>query len=329
LTEGSFAAQQAVTTTRQLDAASNKQITAGDFKINGVLVGESLKSYDKSSIPDQYANQSAISKAAAINQISSITGVTAQANTTRATGASMTAAATAGTLKINGVETAAISTTTDAAESRRLVARAVNDSSGQTGVHAVDTNDDTTGIRLEAADGRNIAVEQGTGTLTAASTGVGGADSAAGTPKVTTGTISLNSVKAFTVESGTTGNDTTTTLGLQTGTYGSGRTGQSLNTIDISTAEGASAAITAIDNAIASVDENRVNMGAYQNRFTSTVSALQTTSSNLSAARSRIQDADFAAESAEMSKAGILQQAGTAMLAQANASSQGVLSLLR
>jgi flagellin len=116
---------------------------------------------------------------------------------------------------------------------------------------------------------------------------------------------------------------------LAVGTYGAGRTGQSLDSIDLSTQEGAVAAIEAIDNAIASVDESRTNLGAIQNRFTSTVSALQMTSTNLTAARSRIQDADFAAESAEMSKAGILQQAGTAMLAQANASSQGVLSLLR
>jgi len=93
--------------------------------------------------------------------------------------------------------------------------------------------------------------------------------------------------------------------------------------------DGATAAIVSIDNAISSVDNSRVNLGAYQNRFTSTVSALQSTTTNLTAARSRIQDADFAAESAEMSRASILQQAGTAMLAQANASSQGVLSLLR
>jgi flagellin len=139
----------------------------------------------------------------------------------------------------------------------------------------------------------------------------------------------LSSTKAFSIERGTTNRDTNVTLGLAVGTYGAGRTGQSLESIDISSQEGAVAAIEAIDNAINAVDESRVNMGSYQNRFTSTVSALQSTSANLTAARSRIQDADFAAESAEMSKAGILQQAGTAMLAQANASSQGVLSLLR
>jgi len=329
VTEGTFEAQKAIASTRALASTANTKITAGDFRINGVLVGDSLKSYDRSSVPVSNADQSAIAKAAAVNQMSNLTGVTAKANTTVAEGTSMTAADTTGTLSINGVETASITTTTDAAESRRLLVKAINDISGQTGVKAIDTNDSTKGIRLEAADGRNIAIGVGTGGLTSASTGLNIDGGTTATPNITTGSITLNSVKAFTIESGTTGTDTTTTLGLQTGTYGGGRTGQSLETIDISTAEGASAAITAIDNAIASVDENRVNMGAFQNRFTSTVSALQTSSSNLTAARSRIQDADFAAESAEMSKSGILQQAATAMLAQANASSQGVLSLLR
>ena len=99
--------------------------------------------------------------------------------------------------------------------------------------------------------------------------------------------------------------------------------------LDVSTQANASNAIGVIDKAISYVTTQQAQMGAMQNRFSSTISNLQTTSTNLSAARSRIQDADFAAESANMSRNQILQQAGTAMLAQANALSQNVLSLLK
>ena len=84
-----------------------------------------------------------------------------------------------------------------------------------------------------------------------------------------------------------------------------------------------------IDSALATVNSSRANLGAIQNRFTSVVSNLNTTSENVSAARSRIQDTDFAAETANMTRGQILQQAGTAMLAQANQLPQSVLSLLK
>ncbi|PPD22253.1 MAG: flagellin FliC [Methylomonas sp.] len=87
--------------------------------------------------------------------------------------------------------------------------------------------------------------------------------------------------------------------------------------------------ISAIDNAIAKVDNFRSTLGAVQNRFTTTIANLQSSIENQSAARSRIMDADFAVETSNMSRTQILQQAGTAMLAQANQSQQNVLSLLR
>jgi len=88
-------------------------------------------------------------------------------------------------------------------------------------------------------------------------------------------------------------------------------------------------AINSIDTAIASIDTERSNLGSTQNRFTTTISNLQNGIENQSAAKSRIMDADFAAETANLSKGQILQQAGTAMLAQANQSGQGVMTLLR
>ncbi len=99
--------------------------------------------------------------------------------------------------------------------------------------------------------------------------------------------------------------------------------------VDISTFAGAQQAIAIMDSALTSVNSARADMGAVQNRFTSVIANLQTTSENLSASRSRIRDTDFAAETAELTRTQILQQAGVAMLAQANQVPQGVLSLLR
>ena len=100
-------------------------------------------------------------------------------------------------------------------------------------------------------------------------------------------------------------------------------------TLDISTAAGADNAILAMDAALKSVNGARADLGAVQNRFSSTIANLQTTSENLSASRSRILDADFAQETANLTRGQILQQAGTAMLAQANSLPNNVLSLLR
>lgn len=99
--------------------------------------------------------------------------------------------------------------------------------------------------------------------------------------------------------------------------------------VDLSTVEGAQKAIITIDQAIQSIDAQRADLGAVQNRFENTIGNLQNISENVSAARGRIQDTDFASETANLSKQQILQQAGTAILAQANQLPQAVLSLLR
>jgi flagellin len=99
--------------------------------------------------------------------------------------------------------------------------------------------------------------------------------------------------------------------------------------VDISTANAAQTSIGTLDAAISTVNTQRANLGAVSNRLDSTISNLTNISTNLEAGRSSIQDADFAAESTSLAKAQILQQASTAMLAQANASKQGVLQLLQ
>ncbi|WP_043112113.1 flagellin [Solimonas flava] len=102
-----------------------------------------------------------------------------------------------------------------------------------------------------------------------------------------------------------------------------------LTSLDLSSFSGASLAIQQADSALSQINSARATLGAVQNRFESVVSNLATTSENLSSARSRIQDADFAVETANMTRSQILQQAGTSMLAQANSVPQNVLSLLK
>jgi flagellin len=99
--------------------------------------------------------------------------------------------------------------------------------------------------------------------------------------------------------------------------------------VDISSVAGAQKALSIVDDALKSVNSSRADMGAIQNRFTSTIANLNTTSENLSASRSRIRDTDYAKETAELTRTQILQQAGTAMLAQANQSPSSVMSLLQ
>tara|TARA_R110000764_G_scaffold112134_5_gene198956 strand:+ start:1999 stop:3525 length:1527 start_codon:yes stop_codon:yes gene_type:complete len=113
-----------------------------------------------------------------------------------------------------------------------------------------------------------------------------------------------------------------------TGTAAGANTAASVEKIDISTVDGAQSAIATIDAALQEVDVTRASLGAIQNRFDSTISNLQNVSENASAARGRIQDTDYAAETANLTKNQILQQAGTAILAQANQLPQAVLSLL-
>ena len=105
--------------------------------------------------------------------------------------------------------------------------------------------------------------------------------------------------------------------------------GLGVSAVDISTASGATAALDTIDGALSDVNTFRADLGAVQNRFESTINNLGTNIENLSASNSRIVDADFAAETAKLAKANVLQQAGISVLAQANARPNQVLSLLQ
>ncbi|MCK5771363.1 flagellin [Algiphilus sp.] len=141
-----------------------------------------------------------------------------------------------------------------------------------------------------------------------------------------TGQITLNSSAAVTVAGAA--NDATIT-GWANGAVGAAATTTGIDTLTVGNYAGAQTAISLVDSALDTVNTARADLGALQSRFESVVANLQTTSENLSASRSRIQDADFAAETASLTRGQILQQAGTAMLAQANSAPQNVLSLLR
>ncbi|MCD8522523.1 MAG: hypothetical protein LRY66_06270 [Saccharospirillaceae bacterium] len=272
-----------------------------------------------------------------------------------------------GKLYINGVDIGVVSLVddgtgnidTDATKANTI--DLINQKSGQTGVTAEDNG---VSITLRAADGRNISValdndganngvnpaaagangfgsligldssvdgigEADIGTATVSDNiGTRGTATEGATYETTYGTVTLSSAKEISLEAGSNGKDEIEALGFKVAQYGGGEDGQFLSEIDISTFEGATAAITAIDNAIGQVASQRADLGAIQNRLESTVSNLQVTSENLNSANSRIQDADFAAETAELSRTQVLQQAGISVLAQANAAGQQVLSLL-
>jgi flagellin len=145
-----------------------------------------------------------------------------------------------------------------------------------------------------------------------------------------TGAITLTSSGSTPITVGGTLTNTGLTAGSTAATITTAGTAQTgFSGLSIDTVDGADNAILAMDAALKSVNSARADLGAIQNRFESVVSNLSSTTENLTASRSRIQDADFAAETASMSRSQILQQAGTAMVAQANQLPQSVLSLLK
>ena len=337
LSAGTFGGTtSAVTSSAQAGATGTiNELAAGDIVINGVSIGASQATDDTAS--NLNGNGSGIAIAAAINRSTEQTGVSATVNATTLVGGAQTSATVAGTLVINGVATASISATTGAANdetNRTSAINAINAVSGQTGVTA---SDNGSTITLTAQDGRNISVVEGTDGIGAAvglnATGNGVVTATqGGTPaniEVVTATVTLESASAFEITAGTAGNAGVTGVGLVQGTFGGASDGQFLSEIDLTTVAGSEDALSAIDNALDTVNAERANLGAIQNRLDSTVTSLAINVENLTAARSRILDADFAAETAELSRTQVLQQAGVSILAQANAQPQLVLSLLQ
>jgi len=332
-------------------SAPASTLASGDLVINGITIPASTTQDDiysfsgatgtsASGVDSSWVSASAIAKAAAINEASEQTGVDARALENISVGFNQdlptgTGDIANGTITINGVEvtlstldtsaSAAPSQASNAEQNRLTAVNAINSIAGQTGVVAIDTGSAEEGIRLTAADGRNIVVELSDPLLRQA-TGINGHDTAA-EPAVFVGAVELTAAKEF--ELRTTTGSIEANAGFRVGFYGGATNGQFLEDIDISTVEGALEALAAVDNAVNTVNFQRADLGAYMNRFESTIQNLQISNENLSASNSRIRDADYAAETAELSRTNILQQAGISVLSQANSQPEQVLSLLQ
>jgi flagellin len=203
-------------------------------------------------------------------------------------------------------------------------------STGTTGVSGYSAQlNDAGEVEITKVDASNFTLQEnidadGDGsedTVSSANGGLAGVDGSGATDY--RGLISLSGSADITLAENTSG----ALAGIGLDNVGNATT--TIDQLDISTVAGSTTAISSVDAALQQINEMRGAMGAVQSRFESTINNLQSASENIAAARSRIVDADFAAETAELTKAQILQQAGTAMLAQANQLPQAVLALIQ
>ncbi|MFZ1829818.1 MAG: flagellin [Candidatus Competibacteraceae bacterium] len=329
---------QGSTTGMTATASAGNNVTSGTLTING-----SLGTADVTVA----ASASARDVTIAVNDKTSETGVTARASTQLELKATSTGAVSfnlrgQNTTTAQNVEiTYNVSATGSAGEADLSgLASVINNYTGTTGVTAK-LNDSKTGLILEQSNGYDIQLK-GTGDATAnlsvqglkfdatssgALTASGGFIAAGASGSLASGSTGYATVGGqVTFESGKSFSVVASGTNVVSGSVSS--TLNAVADVNISTQAGASDAISVLDNALAFVDDLRAEFGAVQNRFSSTINNLQTTAENISDARSRIQDADFAQETGNLSRAQILQQAGTAMLAQANQSQQNILQLL-
>lgn len=300
-------------------SGGNGVVDANDLTINGSQGSSTIAVGD---------NMQAAAIASAINADSGETGVSATASTS-----AVLKTADSGTISFtlsSGSSDSTAQAISAGVESDDLsnLAQAINDRSASTGVTAT-LSADKTEIALENSQGYDINIldadhsDAATNALTIDGNNVVKTDGSTGTATdsmVIGGQVVYESEKSFNVSEGGT-----------PGINGSASEASSLSSvaeIDISTQTGSNSALSVIDKALSFISNSRADLGAIQNRLDSTISNLQSVSENVSAARSQIQDADFAQETSNLSRSQILQQAGTAMLSQANASQQNVLSLL-
>jgi len=292
------------------------------------------------------AEDDAKALAAAVNVDTADTGVKAAAHTAlQFEFGGSTAPTTSTSFSLNGGGTAQTisASITDVTDLTALVT-AINSKSGTTGVTAEFNGTDKSKLILREQDGDNITIEgftsaasgteltatiteqsnyEGTSFSDAITLTSGGNDST-----IYTGVAKLTSTEAFALsKSVTTGSATNSYFGDDATSKASSL--DQVSQIDISTRAGAEAALSVLDTSMLKVAESRGELGAVSNRLDSTVANLTAIVTNTAASQSRIQDADFAAETSNLTKSQILSQAATAMLAQANASKQGVLSLLQ
>lgn len=296
-------------------AGAGDALSDGDVTVNGVTIRSTVAADDQLSTTLNAA--SAISKAAAINDSSNFTGVTAIVEKTEIVATADITAVTmdsTNNIAINGkVLTGFRVQDNDADDTLINQINAVSDETGVVASLDVDNR-----LVLSADDGRNIELSVlGNGTRT----GLGGVGTS-----VTGGRLTLQSEDQYQL-----GGAATSKLGDVGGagaTLFGVNSDNSVQNIDVTSRDGANEAIATLDIAIGQVSAHRGELGAVQNRLASTVRNLEVSSENLSASRSRIRDADFASETATFSRNKIVQQAGVSVLAQANQQPNIALSLL-
>jgi flagellin len=267
--------------------------------------------------------------AAAINRVSDETGVRAAAKTT----ATLSELSGAGTITFklgSGGDTAIINATIDNVDDLSAVATEINKRSGTTGI----TAEITDGIlKMTQAEGKDIRLEDFIHSEGAAITFRGSAEATgvtlagSGDSSIAAGEVTFNAAASFAV---------TSTIAAAGGSILNvdaevpvGSAQQKVSSINISSVAGANSSLVILDAALTQIDSIRADLGAVQNRMEMTIANLMNVSENVAAAKSRILDADFAAETAALTRAHILQQAGLAMLAQANTVPQSALTLLQ
>jgi len=236
---------------------------------------------------------------------------------------------------------------TSSADQLTSAAQAFNDASGKTGFTAsvVRTDNGQYGVKISSATGQDLRIAADNATSSVSVEDMSVVDGSKATASVLagqkvsanaasgawaagegdwmTGQITLDSAKSFSATEATTAQFMTAAGTAQAGQL------QKVSELDVSTVDAATRTLAMVDSALNTIDDQRARYGALQNRMSSAITNLQTTSENLSASRSRIRDTDFASETANLTRNQILQQAGTAMLAQANALPQQVLTLLK
>jgi flagellin len=323
-------------------AVGQTALLSGALALNGYVVGAA----STDGVSSTGSDSSGIAVAAAINAVSGQSGVTATVQKTVTAGTAVGTASSgatgygvtlaAGAVSINGVSIGAIDAATSAVGRAAQISAAINAKSGQTGVTA-EFNTSDGAVKLTATDGRNIAIDVKSTSLAISSSMTGlthtvGSTSGAAVTTVTRSSVKLSSSNAtgITVEGLTAAGMAAAGLtGVSSYTAATATAGAGVSTVDLTTATGSQTALSTLDKAINTITDARAAMGAYQNRLNASISNLETSSMNLQASRSRILDTDYAKETTNLAKSQIIQQAATAMLAQANQSAQSVLSLLK
>jgi flagellin len=297
------------------NVVTSNALAAGDLLINGTSVRATTDFDDQ--LSTTMNNASALAKAAAINDTTKFTGVKARALETVISG---NGDITAGTLdstnyiQINGQTITGFNIEQD--DGNHELVNQINAVSGETGVIASLDNDSN--LILTAQDGRNI--ELTTVGTAGALTGLNGGAAAT---NVTLAALELSSDSQVFL----TGANETYIGGIDNQIIGV-TSNNAVSTVDVLTRSSSNRTIEVVDRAIEQISQDRASLGAIQNRMENTISNLSVISENLSASRSRIQDSDFAEETAQLTRNQILQQAGTSVLAAANQAPQQALTLL-